>query len=59
MAAALAAGRGGMRSLRRCGGLVAAVAIAAASNAMTWPQSQTITPGPVGSQPVPRDHDSA
>lgn len=38
---------------------MAAVAIAAAFNAMTWPQSRTITPSPVGTQPVPRDHDSA
>ena len=45
-AAALAAGPGGMRSLRRCGRPVAAVAIAAVSKAMTCPLSRTITPSP-------------
>ena len=45
-AAALAAGPGGMRSLRRCGRPVAAAAIAAASRAMTCPLSRTITPSP-------------
>ena len=45
-AAALAAGPGGMRSLRRCGRPVAAVAMAAESRAMTCPLSRTITPSP-------------
>ena len=45
-AAALASGPGGMRSLRRCGRPVLAVAIAAASRAMTCPLSRTITPRP-------------
>jgi hypothetical protein len=35
-----------MRSLRRCGRAVVAVAIAAASRAMTCPLSRTITPSP-------------